>query len=88
MKSPRLKNEEGTREHISKGIENYEGHSGTICNANNGTNCANNGIGSHIDYKGTIDDISTREIIEGAKVGGTTYDISIGEAVEGAEARS
>jgi hypothetical protein len=50
--------------------------------------CANNGIGSHIDYKGTTSDISTRETIEGIKVGGTINDISITEAIEGTKARS
>jgi len=84
MKSLRLKNEKGPKEHRSKGTKNDEGQSGTICSANNGTS-------SHIDYKGTIDDISTRETIEGrdgGEEGSTKEDISIGEEVEGSKVRS
>jgi hypothetical protein len=43
---------------------------------------ANNCIGNRINYISTKNDISIREIAEGAKVGGTTYDISIGEIAE------
>jgi hypothetical protein len=52
-------NEEGTRKHKSKDIENDEGQSGTICSANSGTSSVNSGTCSQIDYKGTTYDIST-----------------------------
>ncbi len=54
-----LKSEEGTREHKCKGIENDEGQSGTIQNANNGMGSANSGIGNQTNYKGTTNDIYT-----------------------------
>jgi hypothetical protein len=39
-------------------IKSDEGQSGTIYSANIGITSVKNGIGSHIDYIGTIDDIS------------------------------
>ncbi len=70
-----LRSEEGIGEHKSKDTKNHEGQSGTIYSANNGMGNANSGTCSQIDYKGTINDISTRRITEGAEAKGTTNDI-------------
>jgi hypothetical protein len=68
--------EKGIGEHICKGIKNDEGQNGTIYNANNGMGNANRYIGSQTNYRFTTDDISTKEMAEGAKARGTTNDIS------------
>jgi hypothetical protein len=49
---------------------------------------ANNYIGSQINYKSTIDDISIGETTKGIEVGGTIDDISIGKIIEEAEAKN
>jgi hypothetical protein len=46
---------------------------------------ANNGTSSHIDYRGTTYDNSTRYITEGVKEGSTTYGMSTRETIEGTE---
>jgi hypothetical protein len=59
-----------------QGHKNDEGHNGTIYNANNGMGNANRCIGSQTNCRFTTDDISIREMAEGAKVRGTANDIS------------
>jgi hypothetical protein len=62
-----FRSEEGIGKHKCKGIENDEGQSGTICNANNGTSSANIYIDNETNYRSTIDDISVREITKGVE---------------------
>jgi hypothetical protein len=41
-----FKSEKGIGEHKFEGIENDEGHSGTICNTNSGKGSPTSGLGS------------------------------------------
>jgi hypothetical protein len=62
----RLKSEEGTRKHISKGTKNDQGQSGTIYNANNGKGNVNSRISKQTNCKDTTNDNSTRDTTKGA----------------------
>jgi hypothetical protein len=66
-------------------IENDEEQNGTIFNANSGMGSANSCTCSQTNYKSIANDISTRKIAKGVKVGGTIDDISIGKTTKGAE---
>ncbi len=80
-----FKSEKGIGEHKFEGIENDEGHSGTICNTNSGKGSPTSGLGSQIDSGSTTYDISTKETTKGVKAIDTIDDITTKETIVGSK---